>query len=171
MIDFKPTIDHGKVFNSQIMVINDQPNTENGIVLVYPKTDGPPIHKHSLQEEIFTVLEGSLDIYKENTWIRAEAGVTVHIPKNVAHTYKNTSAEPCYFIYKISPKGTFTDMMSDFERLINIGKIKSAKDIKSLIYLSIVFRKYKESVSSVVPPNFVMILMAGIGKILGFKIQ
>lgn len=42
--------------------------------------------------------------------------------------------------------------------------------MKSLIYLSMVFRKYKDSVASVETPNFVMAMMAGLGKLLGFKI-
>jgi hypothetical protein len=61
-------------------------------------------------------------------------------------------------------------MMTDFEGLIKAGKLSSTKDIKSLIYLSMVFRKYKDSVASVEPPNFVMALMAGLGKLFGFKI-
>lgn len=170
MMNFKSTIDHGKVFNSEIMIINDKPDSENGIVLIHAKTDGPPIHKHSVQEEVFTVLEGVLDIYKEDKWIKVEKGVSIHIPKNVAHTYKNSSNEACYFHYVITPKGSFTSMMQDFERLINSGKLKSTKDIRSVIYLSMVFRKYKNSVSSVTPPNFVMTMMAGVGKLLGFKI-
>jgi len=169
MQNFIPTIDHGRVFNSEIMIINDKQDTENGIVLIHAKTDGPPIHKHSVQEEVFTVLEGELDIYKEDKWIKVEKGVSIHIPKNVAHTYKNSSHEACYFRYVITPKGSFTSMMQDFERLIKNGKLRSTKDLKSVIYLSMVFRKYKDSVSSVVPPNFIMTLMAGIGKLLGFR--
>jgi quercetin dioxygenase-like cupin family protein len=170
MKKFNPTIDLDKVFNSKIMVINDKTESETGIVYIRANADGPPIHKHSVQEELFTVLEGELSIYKENKWITATKGETVHIPKNVAHTYKNASAQTCYFEYKMTPKGSFTDMMVDFERLIEAGKLSSTKDIKSLIYLSMVFRKYKDSVASVEPPNFVMALMAGLGKLFGFKI-
>lgn len=118
MKDFKPTIDLDKVINSKIMVINDKTGVESGIVYIRANTDGPPIHKHSVQEELFSVLEGELSIYKENKWIIATKGDTVHIPKNVAHTYKNASDQPCYFEYKITPKGSFTDMMTDFEGLI-----------------------------------------------------
>ncbi|SFF40535.1 cupin domain-containing protein [Thermoflexibacter ruber] len=170
MLDFKANIDHGKVFNSQIMIVNDQPNAENGTVLIRAKTAGPPIHKHNLQDEILEVVEGQLDVYKENRWEVIKKGESIFIPRNTAHTYKNTSESDTYFKYFISPQGTFTSMMYDFERIIKQEKIKSTKDFSSLIYMSMVFRKYKDSLSSVEPPDFVMSFMATLGKVLGFRI-
>lgn len=170
MDNFKATINQEKVFHSQIMIINDQPNIENGIVLIRAKTEGPPIHLHKMQEETFEVLEGSLDVYKETKWITLCKGETIHIPKGTPHSYKNTSGVDTYFKYYITPKGTFTQMMYHFEKLIKEGKLNSTKDLRSIIYLAMVFRRYNDSVSSVNPPNFVMNAMAAIGNLLGFKI-
>jgi quercetin dioxygenase-like cupin family protein len=170
MLDFKANIDHGKVFNSQIMIVNDQPNAENGTVLIRAKTDGPPIHSHSVQDEVLEVIEGKLDVYKGNKWETIQTGESIFIPKTTAHTYKNSSETDTYFKYFITPKGSFTSMMYDFERMIKQEKIKSTKNFTSIVYMAMVFRKYKDSLSSVEPPDFVMSLLAGIGKLLGFRI-
>jgi hypothetical protein len=54
--------------------------------------------------------------------------------------------------------------------LINEQKHTSTSALKSIIYLALTFKKYSQEYVSVVPPQFVINTMAGIGKILGLKI-
>jgi len=61
-------------------------------------------------------------------------------------------------------------MLQTFEKLTNEGKLKSTSDIKSIIYLAMAFKKYSSEIVSIKPPAFVMSMMAGIGKLLRFKI-
>ncbi|GLU57251.1 hypothetical protein Dfri01_67120 [Dyadobacter frigoris] len=57
-----------------------------------------------------------------------------------------------------------------FERLTNEQKLKSTSDLKSIIYLALTFKKFSKVQVSVLPPPFVINMMAGIGKLLGYKI-
>jgi len=61
-------------------------------------------------------------------------------------------------------------MLRTFEQLQNAGKIRG-RDLRSMIYLSMTFRRYKNEVSAVTPPNFVLALMAGLGRLLGYKLD
>lgn len=168
--DFQANVDMSDPFRSKLQIINDIPNSENGIVLHEAGADGPPVHAHPLQEEWLTVIEGELEIYLNKKWNKLLAGETIHIPKNSPHSYRSRSKSDCLFAYKITPKGGFSEMMRCFEKLGKSGKLKSLSDFKSLIYLSMAFKNFKKDVKSIEPPDFVMSTMAWLGKVLGFKI-
>ncbi len=168
--EFKPNVDLMKVFNSQIMLINDVENAENGLILIKAGADGPPIHTHPEQEELFKVLKGELQVYQTNKWVTVRAGEDIFTPKNMVHSYRSRDTEDCLFAYHLTPKQNFSNMLQTFEKMTNEGKLKSTSDIRSIIYLAMAFKKFSSEYVSVKPPAFVMSIMAGIGKLLGFKI-
>lgn len=96
---FLPNVDHMVPFNSQVMLINDVPGSENGMVLILANTDGPPIHTHPHQEEVISVVEGELEVYKDKKWNKLGAGQQIFVPKNAAHTYRNRSNAKCTSIF------------------------------------------------------------------------
>lgn len=169
-IEFIPNVDLMKAFNSQVMLVNDIANGENGLTLVKAGADGPPIHQHPEQEEFFRVVSGQLQVYRKNEWVTLNPGEEFRIPKATAHTYRSRHNEDAIFEYRLTPKRDFSGMMKTFERLINEGKLKGTSDLKSIIYLALTFQKYGNEVKSVNPPAFVISTMAFIGKMLGFRV-
>jgi mannose-6-phosphate isomerase-like protein (cupin superfamily) len=168
--EFKPNVNLSKAFHSQMMLINDMEDGENGQLLIQAGTDGPPIHTHPEQEEHFTVIKGQLEVYQKDRWITVKAGEEIFTPKKMAHSYRSRHNEDCLFEYRLTPKRNFSGMMRTFERLSNENKLNSTSDLKSIIYLSVALKQYESESISVKPPQFVINIMAGIGKLLGFKI-
>lgn len=171
MQKFQPNVDLSKAFNSQVMLINNIAHCENGMVLIKAGADGPPIHRHPAQEEFFKVLEGQLQVYLTNKWVNLAQGDSIIIPKNAAHSYRSRDKNDCIFEYKLTPGKDFSGMMRTFEHLIQTGKLKSVSDLKSIIHLAMTFKKYNNDVKSVVPPPFVITVMAFIGKVLGYRVN
>lgn len=168
-IEFKPNVDLTKAFNSQIMLINDALNAENGMVLLKPGADGPPIHTHPEQEELFKVVRGQLEVYVKDKWHTLKAGEEIFVSKKTPHSYRSRHAQECLFEFTLTPIRHFSEMMRSFEKLQNEGKLKGT-DLRSIIYLSMNFKKYKDEVVSVSPPPFVISAMAEIGRLVGFKL-
>lgn len=54
-----------------------------------PPGGGPPPHRHEREEEIFHVLEGRAEFFKDGTWIEVPAGTTVFMPRGSVHTFRN----------------------------------------------------------------------------------
>jgi len=167
---FQPNVDLMRAFNSQVMLINDVENAENGQTFIKAGADGPPIHKHPEQEEHFRILTGELEVYLKDSWRIVRAGEEIFIPKNTAHSYRSRHSEDCVFEYRLTPKRDFSGMMRTFERLIREGKLKGTSDLKSIIHLAMTFRKYGSEVTSVNPPAFVITAMAAIGRALGYRV-
>lgn len=168
---FFPNVDHMVPFNSQVMLINDVTGSENGMAMILAQTDGPPIHIHPLQDELISVVEGELEVYKDKKWNKIGPGQKIFVPKNQAHTYRNRSNAKCIFQYVITPKGGFSDMMVTLETLAKEKKLTSTKDLKSIIYMAMTFDKYKRDVKSVTPPAFVMSFFTRVGKLKGYTIS
>jgi mannose-6-phosphate isomerase-like protein (cupin superfamily) len=63
-------------------------------VATIPPEGGPPPHVHYQQEEAHFVLEGTFSFLNGETWIDAEAGSFLFIPRGVVHAFRNTGSEP-----------------------------------------------------------------------------
>jgi quercetin dioxygenase-like cupin family protein len=54
-----------------------------------PVGDGPPMHVHHREDEIFYILEGQFQVWcSGQTWI-ADPSSTIFLPRGVPHTYRN----------------------------------------------------------------------------------
>ena len=54
-----------------------------------PPGGGPPIHRHEREDEIFHVLEGRAEFYKDGAWTAVPAGSTVFMPRGSVHSFRN----------------------------------------------------------------------------------
>ncbi len=59
-----------------------------------PPGGGPPPHKHLKEEEVFTVLEGQYDFYKDGVWSPMNIGRSVLSLRNTYHAFRNTGRSP-----------------------------------------------------------------------------
>lgn len=160
---FRPDIDQMETLGTQIQWL-DIENAEAGTVLLAAETDGPPIHFHPTQEETFHILQGKLEVYKQDRWITLKAGDLLTIPAKTPHSYKNTSKEAVLFEFHITPVVRFRNMLEAMDVYVKEGKIKGT-DFKSVTYLCRVMAAFPDVTQSVNPPQFVVKLMAGINKL------
>lgn len=54
--------------------------------------NGPPLHRHSREDESFYVLEGQFSFPYGNDEASAETGQFMYVPRGEFHTYRNTSS-------------------------------------------------------------------------------
>ncbi|MDE1177394.1 MAG: cupin domain-containing protein [Edaphobacter sp.] len=74
------------------------------IDMYVPPGGGPPPHRHDF-EESFTLLEGELEFTFRGEKQRARAGVTVHVPANAPHMFRNVGDGPARMLCICSPAG------------------------------------------------------------------
>ncbi|MBD2755274.1 cupin domain-containing protein [Spirosoma validum] len=79
---------------------------------------GPPVHMHLHQDEIFYVIEGEYLFQIGDQRQTLEAGDTIFLPRNIAHTWLQLS-EKGKLIYLLQPAGQLEDFfknMNTFKR-------------------------------------------------------
>jgi quercetin dioxygenase-like cupin family protein len=69
-----------------------------------PPGGGPPPHRHDF-EEMFTILDGEIELTFRGQRQQARAGATVNIPANAPHAFKNTSHKPARLLCMCTPPG------------------------------------------------------------------
>jgi quercetin dioxygenase-like cupin family protein len=69
-----------------------------------PPGGGPPPHRHDF-EEMFTVLEGEIELTFRGAKSIARAGQTVNVPANAPHAFRNASDHAARLLCLCSPAG------------------------------------------------------------------
>ena len=69
-----------------------------------PPGGGPPPHRHDF-EEMFSVLDGEIEVMFRGQTEMASAGATVNIPANAAHAFRNVSELPARLLCMCTPPG------------------------------------------------------------------
>lgn len=74
------------------------------IDMYVPPGGGPAPHRHDF-EEMFTVLDGEIEVEFRGEQRTARAGETVNIPSNAPHAFKNRSEQPARLLCMCTPAG------------------------------------------------------------------
>lgn len=74
------------------------------IDMLVPDGSGPPPHRHDF-EEMFTLLEGELEFTFRGKTQSVAAPMTVNIPANAPHAFKNTSGKTVHMLCLCAPAG------------------------------------------------------------------
>jgi quercetin dioxygenase-like cupin family protein len=88
-----------------ILVSGAQTNGRYCLIdMIVPPGGGPPQHRHDF-EEMFTILEGEIELTFRDEVQRATTGSTVNVPANAPHSFKNTSDQPARLLCMCTPAG------------------------------------------------------------------
>ena len=74
------------------------------IDMLVPPGGGPPLHRHDF-EEMFTILEGEIEVTFRGAKSVVRAGETANIPANAPHQFRNASGRPARLLCLCSPAG------------------------------------------------------------------
>ncbi|MFZ0630908.1 MAG: cupin domain-containing protein [Acidobacteriaceae bacterium] len=80
------------------------------------KGGGPPLHVHYAQEEYFYVMDGVFLIQVGDQRIPLHPGDSILGPRNVPHTFTNTSDTPGHLLIAFTPAGQMEDFFRTAEK-------------------------------------------------------
>lgn len=67
--------------------------------------EGPPLHRHENEDEIWYALDGSFRVRLGDEVRAAPAGTFLFIPKQAVHTWQNVGREPARLLVIVVPAG------------------------------------------------------------------
>ena len=70
-----------------------------------PETSGPPPHVHTREDKSFLCLAGRLDVMLGGQDFVLEHGDYLFLPRDVVHTFRNSSTDEARVISVVSPAG------------------------------------------------------------------
>jgi quercetin dioxygenase-like cupin family protein len=90
-----------------------------------PPMSGPPLHRHSREDEWFYVLEGQITIQVDGQQTILRAGSSAFAPRGTAHTYQNFGPAPARHLVMVTPGG----FQRFFEELTLLNRGPAAPDL------------------------------------------
>jgi quercetin dioxygenase-like cupin family protein len=105
--DTDPSLPHVSVGGGTYTILVSGEQTAGRYCLIdmlVPAGGGPPPHRHDF-EEMFTILEGEIELTFRGEKAVAHAGETVNIPANAPHFFRNLSGKPARMLCLCSPAG------------------------------------------------------------------
>ncbi len=75
------------------------------LVTDVPPGGGPPPHTHTMEDEIFTALEGEIELLIEGQWVPAPVGVPMFGPRGNCHSFRNSGLTPARLQVVAAPGG------------------------------------------------------------------
>ena len=112
----------------KIRTILSGTQTQNRLTVfeeITPPGEGPPLHLHMHQIEIFHVIRGRYLFALENNEVIAEAGACVFIPIGAAHTFKNIGTDDGLIHFELLPSGSaelfFDTLVKDFDTISDMS--------------------------------------------------
>jgi quercetin dioxygenase-like cupin family protein len=91
-----------------------------------PPGGGPPPHRHDF-EEMFTILDGEIELTFRGVTAVATAGDTVNIPANAPHVFRNAADHPARLLCLCSPSG-----QEEFFRAVGVPVAHRTEDPPAL---------------------------------------
>jgi quercetin dioxygenase-like cupin family protein len=76
-----------------------------GAGVLPPRTAGPPLHRHTNEDEAFYVCSGVLTAQLADLRLELQAGEVVWLPRNVPHAFANLSDAPTAIVSFVTPGG------------------------------------------------------------------
>lgn len=94
-----------------------------------------PVHIHPTQEEFILVLDGVLDLKLDGTWVKANAGDLVRLPRNIPHGYFNKSDKPARALFWVSPSRMLEELFNNLHDVADpeeVVKISARHEVNFL---------------------------------------
>lgn len=92
---------------SRLRILEDGSTTNHrlGVVelTIAPHSDGPPQHRHSLHDEGFYIVSGTVRFTIGDTVYDAKAGAMAMVPPGVPHTFGNPGDETAVMLSTVTP--------------------------------------------------------------------
>jgi mannose-6-phosphate isomerase-like protein (cupin superfamily) len=135
-----------------------------------PGSVSPPPHVHHGLTEEYEVIEGSFDVMSGGAWTTLGPEESASIPPETLHTFKNRSGATVRVRNVHRPAARFEDYIEHIYRLTRARGIKSAKDPRLPVYLSMLMLEYPETLApGRAREQIGLIALAGFGRLLRLR--
>ena len=162
-ITFEPAF-RGKVW------FRTTPGISDMIFYASPRAADVPCHFHRTMTEIFTVLEGQLDVFMHGQWHSVCTGHTFTVPPGQVHTIRNSCDHPCLYRCQVSPGKRFEDLIRTYGVLIETGRLKSIRELRSLVYAGLMYDHFRDVQTMTGFQGWLLYALARLGKLLGYQL-
>lgn len=142
---------------------------------LYPgcNMEDPLVHTHPNAIETYEILEGEMEFFIKDKWIKAAKGDKLTVPMGVTHAFRNPTDKVVKVYNTHEPALMMHEYFEDVCRVLDKvtdGRQKTFKmDLKAKLYLGVLMSHYRNDIIAVNPPDFAVKILGFIGKLMGVR--
>jgi hypothetical protein len=131
----------------------------------------PLVHTHPHAIETYEILEGEMEFFVKDKWIRAKKGDKLAVPKGVTHAFRNPT-ETTVKVYNthepaFKMENYFEDVCKVLDKLTDKRTKPLKMDLKGKVYMSVLMNNYRNEIISKNPPDAAIKVLGIVGKVFG----
>mgnify|MGYP000082402295 CR=1 FL=1 len=137
-------------------------------IFAWAGASGTPEMVHTLQDESFEVLSGSLDLLVAGHERRLKAGESLIVPKGTPHRWWNGSDEEAHVLIELRPALRMEEFLANWYGLCN-----DKGSLPNPLQMAVLINEHLNEGHLTKPPLFVQKVLFGalavVGRLLGYK--
>lgn len=133
----------------------------------------PLVHTHPNAIETYEVLEGEMEFFVNDKWLRAKQGDKLTVQKDVAHAFRNPT-DKIVTVYNthqpaLKMENYFEDVCKVLDKLTHNRTKDFQMNFRSMLYMSVLMNNYRNEIIAKKPPDTAIKLLGFISKLAGIK--
>ncbi|HMS98417.1 MAG TPA: cupin domain-containing protein [Saprospiraceae bacterium] len=130
------------------------------------RQEGPPQHIHPLQDEIFEVIEGKLELSAQGKKIVLEEGQSFNVTANTAHTFSNPLDKEIKFRATYQPALDIEYMLVQGFEVLNGQPNPNKPSLQMIVDFDYILKQIKGQYKFAGAPGMIFTIFAAIAKLL-----
>lgn len=133
----------------------------------------PLVHIHPDAIETYEILDGEMEFFIKDKWIRACKGDQLTVPKGVTHAFRNPTDKKVEVYNTHQPahlmEQYFEDVCRVLDKVTNNRTRPFKMNLKAKLYLGVLMNNYRNEIIARRPPDLAVRMLGLIGKLLQVK--
>lgn len=133
----------------------------------------PLVHVHPQAMETYEVLEGEMEFYIKDKWVRAVAGDKLAVPPGVTHCFRNPTDKIVTVFNTHQPalrmEQYFEEVCTVLDKLTHNRTRAFRMDLRAKLYMSVLMSRYRQEIIAKSPPDLALRILGGVGTLLGLR--
>lgn len=133
----------------------------------------PLVHTHPKAIETYEVLEGEMEFFIKDKWVKARKGDKLTVPIGVTHAFRNPTNKIVTVLNTHQPalkmEEYFEDVCKVLDKVTKNRTKEFKMNLKAKLYLGVLMNNYRNDIIAINPPDFAVKILGYIGKKMGIK--
>lgn len=131
------------------------------------------VHVHPQAKETYEILEGEMEFWLEDRWVKAQTGDKLEVPSGMTHAFRNTSGQTVRVFNTHQPALRMETYFEEVEKVLAVvtdqGRKPYRKSIRTLLYMSLLQNRFRDEIIARKPPDWLIRILGKLAKALGMK--
>jgi mannose-6-phosphate isomerase-like protein (cupin superfamily) len=134
----------------------------------------PLYHIHPEAIETYHILEGEMEFYVKDHWLKAVKGDRLTVEKGVKHAFRNPFEQTVKLYNTHEPAFDMEDYFEDVCKVVekaskNRTRAVSMKDPNTLLLFGVLMNNYRKEIVAVNPPDFLVRILGRVANLMGVE--